>query len=201
MPLLPAESFVYPDELFPVLRLHSDVPIGPSRCEPSRWWVLHTKPRAEKALARRLTQRQIPFFLPLYRRQWRQGGRAFCAHLPLFPGYLFIHGDGEARLHALETNQVVRTLHVEDQLQFGEDLYRVYQLVVSGQGLAPEDRLTPGTRVEIVSGPLAGVEGTILGRNNKLRFRVEVRFLQQGVSVDIEGWMIRPIGVRVLAAG
>jgi len=185
MPILPLEPYTFPENLF-------DLPEGID-LENGRWWVLHTRPRAEKTLARRLLGRRMPFFLPLYKRQWRSNARSFNAYLPLFPGYVFLFGDGQARIHALETNLVARVLHAEDQLQLQGDLLQVHQLMASGVSLAPEECLQPGTFVEIVSGPLSGVEGKILRRNNKSRFFVEVRFLQQGVSVDIEGWMIRPL--------
>jgi transcriptional antiterminator RfaH len=185
MPILPLEPYVFPDQL---LENPED-----ARQEDGRWWVLHSRPRAEKAIARRLLKRNQPFFLPLFKRQWRSNGRLFNAHVPLFSGYVFLFGNSQSRLHALETNLVARVIPVEDQTQLQRDLVQVHQLMKSGVSMVPEDRLQPGMYVEIVSGPLAGIEGKILARNNRNRFFVEVRFLQQGVSVDIEGWMIRPV--------
>ena len=66
--------------------------------------------------------------------------------------------------------------------------------MASGVPLAAEGRLEPGTLVEITSGPLAGIEGKVLRRGKQLKFFIEVQFLQQGVSVEIEGWMIQPLG-------
>lgn len=184
MPLLSLEPTVFPE----MLLSSEELPMA-----EGSWWVLHTRPRAEKALARRLLGRSISFFLPLYRRQWRSNNRQFDSYLPLFSGYLFLHGENEDRVHALETNLVARTLKVEDQSQFHADLARVHQMLVAGVTIAPEDRLQPGNRVEIVSGPLVGMQGKILARDKKMRFFIEVQFLQQGVSVEIESWMIRPI--------
>jgi len=190
MPILPLEPFVYPDNLFEELEPYN---------REGRWWVLHTRPRAEKALVRRLLGRNIPYFLPLYRKQWRSSGRTFSAYHPLFCGYVFLHGDGEARLHALETNLIARVLPVEDQTQMQNDLARVHSLMLAGASMAPEECLQPGRFVEIISGPLMGMEGKIIARNNKMRFLVEVRFLQQGVSVDIEAWMIQPLSKALTA--
>ena len=58
--------------------------------------------------------------------------------------------------------------------------------------LTPEERLKPGALVEITSGPLAGLEGKVIRRGKQLKFIVEVQFLQSGVSVEIESWMIEP---------
>jgi transcriptional antiterminator RfaH len=192
MPLLPLGTFVSPDNLF----LDSDPPPAQESC----WWALHTRPRAEKVLAERLLRRGLSFFLPLYQRQWRNRGRLLSAHLPLFPGYLFLHGDADARLRALETNLVARVLPVVAQAQLHSDLRRVYQLVTTGMSLTPEERLQPGMNVEIIAGPLAGLHGKVLRRNKQLRFFVEVHLLQRGVSVEIEGWMLEPLpGPRITA--
>ncbi len=198
MPSLPLEPFVFPGDLL------SEPANG--RENYGRWWVLHTRPRAEKSLARNFLRQTLPFFLPLFKRQWRSPGRRLlCSYVPLFPGYVFLCGDHQARLVALETNLVARVLTVEDQLQLHVDLARVYQLMTAGLPLTPEERLDPGTFVEIVSGPLAGLEGKILRRGKHLKLVIEVQFLQRGVSAELEGWMIRPlVGQRSavpLAAG
>jgi transcriptional antiterminator RfaH len=183
MPLLPAEPFIFPDELLQTTD---------SADEVFRWWVLHTRPRAEKALARKLLHQGSHFFLPTRKRQWRKHGRTFCSHVPLFPGYLFLKAEHLDASKTFETNLVARLLPVPDQPQIHADLGRVHRLITSGGPVVPENRLRPGTLVEITSGPLSGLEGKILRRGNQLKFIVEVLFLQRGVSVEIESWMIEP---------
>jgi transcription antitermination factor NusG len=184
MPLLPLEPFVYPDDLL-------SQP-APAAHTPARWWVLHTRPRAEKSLTRKLLRRKVPFFLPLYKRQWRNRGRMFCSYTPLFPGYVFLQSDPVSVFRLLDTNLIARILSVEEQGQLHDDLARIYCLIAAGAPLTPEDRLQPGARVEITSGSLAGLEGTIRRRGKQLKFIVEVQFLQRGVSVEVESWMIQP---------
>jgi transcription termination/antitermination protein NusG len=158
----------------------------------ARWWVMHTKPRAEKALARRLSSLGRDFFLPLYPSRALRRGRVLTSYMPLFPGYLFIHGNEEHRLDALKTNFVVQCLAVSDQHQLHEDLQNVHRLMSVGQGLTPEERIVPGTSVEIIHGALQGMEGRVIRREKQLRFLVEVRLLQRGVSVELESWMFTP---------
>ncbi len=184
MPLLPLEPFVFPDDL-----------LRDSTCFPTSdapWWVLHTRPRAEKSVARQLLRRSVPFFLPVCKRQWRNRGRLHCSFVPLFPGYVFLQGDTQAVFKTLDTKQIARVLPVADQRRLHVDLARVYCLIATGAPLAPVERLQPGALVEITSGPLAGLEGKILRRGKQLKFIVEVQFLQRGVSVEIESWMIQP---------
>ncbi len=184
MPLLELEPFVSSDDLFTDLALTSD--------EGALWWVLHTRPRAEKMLARKLHERRHAFFLPLHKNQLRSNGRLRTSYLPLFPGYLFVRGDGGVRDFALATNQVARVLPVTDQAGLHADLAAVYQAMQSGMLMVPEERLQPGAHVEIVAGPLKGIKGTILQQGKETRFVIEVRLLQRGVSVALEGWMLQP---------
>jgi transcriptional antiterminator RfaH len=185
MPVLPLEPFLFPGDLL-------SSPAEPA-CGPARWWVLHTRPRAEKALARNLFRRHISFFLPLYQRPLRTDGRTRIVHLPLFPGYCFLFGDEAARVTALTTNLVVRCLPVNDQGQLHADLSAVHQLVTTGEPLTPLARMRPGTRVEIIAGPLAGLRGKFIRQGKRTTFCVEVQLLQRGVAVEVETWMIQPL--------
>jgi transcription antitermination factor NusG len=184
MPLLPPEAFVWPDDLL----ARPTPPVDTA----ARWWALHTRPRAEKTLARHFLGRELSFFLPLAKKRWRNRGRLFTSTSPLFPGYIFLWGDEEARVAALTTNQVAHCIRVEDQAQLHQDLARVHRLMVSGAPLTPEERIQPGDWVEITSGPLEGLQGKIIRGGKHLRFFVEVHFLQRGASVEIDAAMIRP---------
>jgi transcriptional antiterminator RfaH len=193
MPLLPLEPYLYPADLF----ANGNAVSGAEANAPAvelPWWAVHTRPRAEKTLARKLLDAQVQFFLPLYKKEWRSGaGRQRSSYLPLFPGYLFLHGDDEARVAALQTNQIARLLPVPDGRGLRADLTRVYRVMQSAEVLMPEDQLYPGMQVRIIDGALAGVEGKILRRGRKLCFVVEVQFLQRGVSIEVESHMIRAL--------
>jgi transcriptional antiterminator RfaH len=182
MPLLELEPSIYPESLLA------------SPCtenKEDRWWVLHTRPRVEKTLSRKFFERGSRFYLPLYRREWRNKGRLFQSHLPLFPGYVFLFGDRADRLQAFETNLVANIIPVEDQAQLLADLNRVHGLLSTGAPVTPEDRLEPGDPVEIVRGPFAGLEGKVIRRGKQLRLVIEVQFLRRAVSAEMESWMIR----------
>src|SRR5690349_6602160 len=107
MPILPAEPDQFPVDLWEDGHLDPD----PQR----RWWCLHTKPRQEKATARHLLAQCLPFYLPLVVQEGRTpGGRKTRSIVPLFPGYLFLHGDDRARVEALKGNTLAGVLAVGD---------------------------------------------------------------------------------------
>lgn len=183
MPMLPAEPCCFPESLF----VEPDPPEGES------WWVLHTRPRTEKAVARSLHHGRVAFFLPLYEQSRRVGGRVLTSHLPLFDGYLFLRAGEEGRLRALETNQIANCIRVPDQVQLREQLAAVHIAMTSGSPIGPAAKLLPGTTVTITRGPLLGLKGKVLRSDNRLRLILEVQMLSQGVSVEIESWMVESL--------
>src|SRR5262249_59315386 len=96
MPLLPLEPYLYPENLL------QTVPADEQG--EARWWVLHTRPRAEKALARQCIAQSLAFFLPVYPKRWRSGGRLLPSPPPLFPRYVFLDGDLQDPPPARQTN-------------------------------------------------------------------------------------------------
>jgi transcriptional antiterminator RfaH len=185
MPILPPEPGWFPTDLF------ENPAHAPTR--ERAWRVLHTRPRQEKSLARRLFEAQQPFYLPLIARRQQIRGRLMTSYLPLFGGYCFVLADNEERIQALATRRVAHVIDVTDQAGLWRDLQQVQRLIASGMPITPEGMLEPGTPVEIRRGPLAGMQGIIVRTTTQKRFVVKVDFIQQGASVELEDYMLSPI--------
>jgi len=184
MPILPRETSVYPHDLL----------TGPGRDLGARqWWVLYTRSRQEKAVMRALAARRIPHYLPLVARQSIVGGRRATSLVPVFPSYVFVYGTNDEREASLKTNRICHVLSVLDSLGLCEDLGRVQTMIESGCPLTVESRIVPGQHVRVRKGPLIGIEGMVLRRKQQTRLIVDVRMLQQGVSVEIDDFLLEPI--------
>jgi transcription antitermination factor NusG len=152
-----------------------------------------TKPRQEKSVARDLLARGVPFYLPLVGKDNRIRGRRVRSQIPLFAGYVFLFGDEDDRVSALQTNRISQMLPVADQHRLRSDLQQIERLIEANAPLTVERRLQPGKRVRIKSGPMLGLEGTVTVRRSRFRLLVEVHFLQSGVSIEIDDFMLEPI--------
>jgi transcriptional antiterminator RfaH len=184
MAILEAEPNIYPDDLLSgLVDAHAD----------RKWWVLRTKARQEKAIARDLSRKRVPFYLPLHSQPRQVRGKLVEAHMPLFTGYVFVFGDDDERVASLKTNRVAQVLPVLDQKRFERDLSQVERVVASGASLSIESVLQPGRRVRVTSGSLMGLEGVILSRRGVNRLFVCVDLIQQGVSLEIDDYMIEPL--------
>ena len=109
------------------------------------------------------------------------------------PGTCFCSPTSRLWVEALTTNLIVNCLAVPDQTELHTDLAGVHRLMVAEVPVAPEERLAPGTPVEIVQGALAGLRGKVVKQGKHLRFVVEVHFLQKGAWVELEGWMLEKL--------
>lgn len=175
MPILPAESSIYPENLFE------------ASPEDTPWWAIYTRSRQEKQLMRKLLQQGISFYSPIISRRYRSpAGRVRETHVPLFENYVFLCGDNDARYQAVCTGHVSRCLEVNDVPQLVTDLRQLRDLIATGEPLAPESRIEPGDRVRIKSGQFKGFEGLIVRRQNETRLLVDVRFMNQGASVLLD---------------
>ncbi len=179
MPILTAEADLFPDDLFEDEELLAS--------SENRWWVLYTKSRREKELMRRLRALEVPFFGPTVEHRSRTpGGRVLKSYLPLFPNYVFMLADATQRYAALTTNCVSRDLPVACGDELECDLRQLRRLIQTGVPLVAERYLDAGVRVRVRTGPLEGLEGTVLQRRGDTRLLVAVRFLQQGASVQLD---------------
>ena len=182
MSILHAEPDIFPADLWD----------HPPHVDAERWFCLHTKPRQEKATARRLHASQTAFYLPLAAHESRTpAGRKIQSIQPLFNSYMFMRCTDHQRVQALRGNTLVRAIEVIDQDALRSELGQIHQMLSSGLTVRPEPTHHPvGERIKIINGPLAGLVGTVLRRGTRDRFIAVISFLGLGGSVDLEDWQV-----------
>lgn len=184
MPILGEQEDRFPNELW-----SSETTFAPD----GRWWCAHTKPKQEKSLARELGSSRVMFYLPQVERIGKTpGGRARKSRIPLFPSYVFLFGDDTARLLALKTNRIVKLLFVEFQTELQHDLRQIHQILSAGGPMVHEPHHPVGSWVRIAKGPLEGLVGVVARRGKRNRFTSIVRYIGQGVSIDLEDSQVEP---------
>jgi transcription antitermination factor NusG len=161
-----------------------------------KWFAVYTNSRHEKRVAQHLTQREIEYYLPLYKaqRKWSDGSRV-TLDLPLFPGYLFVHIKRNERglvLGVPGTLAVVGGTGGEpaplpdaaiDALRTGLHLRHA----------EPHPMLTVGQRARIRSGALAGMEGIVVRKKNSCRVILTLEHIQRSIAVEVDGDDLEPL--------
>ncbi len=183
MPILRREQDVFPENL-----LASDL------ADQAPWWAMYTLAKHEKKLMRQLVEQQIPFYAPVIERRYRSpNGRLRKSYEPLFGNYVFVCGEEDRRYQAVCTGSISRCIPVAHPNELVVDLRQIKDLISEDAPLTPESRLEPGQRVRIRNGVFAGYEGVIVRREREVRLQVFVRFMEQGVSVQLDDCQADPI--------
>ena len=157
------------------------------------WFVVHTKSRQEKALAKELAAIRVDHYLPLARHARLHGGRKAVVEEPLFPGYVFLLGTTDQAYQADRTRRVANIIRVPDQQQFQWELGNIRLALERSATLDPYPRLVKGRRVEVTSGPFRGLQGVIEERGRDARLILQVNVLGRAVSLEIDGSQVEPL--------
>ena len=157
------------------------------------WWVLHTRARNEKAVARSLDQYGVLTYLPLVVVRHTYSKRTVAFDVPLFPGYLFMQGTLLDRERALQTNRVAQVIHVDDQARLDRELQQIRRAIESGASLDLYPSLHVGQRCRVISGALEGIEGTIVQHGTVSRIVLSVTILGQSASLEFDGALLEPV--------
>jgi transcription termination/antitermination protein NusG len=157
------------------------------------WYAVRTRARAEKAVLDQLERKEIEAFLPTYTKWSRWKDRKKAIDWPIFPGYCFARFDPEHQL------PVLKCVGVASIVSFGSELAAIPDIEIESlRTLAasqlkcdPVPLVKEGTLVRVVSGPLAGVVGTLLRKGTRARLVLSVDLIGRGVSAEVDAADIR----------
>lgn len=186
MPILKPEDDLYPLDL---LDRETDFSVS-----PQRWFCLYTLARQEKQLMRKLKGLGISYYGPTITKRYRSPqGRIRASQVPLFANYVFLFGTGEDRSRALTTKCISRVEEVGDPAALTHDLRQIHTAIREGVPLTPEAKLIAGQPVRVRSGPFRGYEGVVIRREGKTRLLLAIRYLEQGVSMQIDEGLLEAL--------
>jgi transcription antitermination factor NusG len=162
------------------------------------WFAVYTTSRHEKRVAQHLTQRDIEYYLPLYRsqRKWNDGSR-ITLELPLFPSYLFVRIKSTERARVLDVPGALAVVGGAGRRQpasLPDETIEALRRGLQSRGAEPHPLLTVGQRARIRSGPLAGMEGVVLRKKNSFRVILTIEHIQRSIAVEVSGEELEPLG-------
>jgi len=186
MPILQRERDIFPEQLLVDPQLLTD--------NQRAWWCFYTLSRREKEFMRRLANWKIAHYGPIVPKRFRSpNGRLRTSYIPLFPNYVFVLASEEERYRAVTTACVSKHDQVIQWEQLLCDLRQIHKVISAGVPLTPEARLDAGSRVRVRSGPFSGYEGLVIRREGKTRLLLSIRFLEQGVSIEMDEGILEPM--------
>jgi transcriptional antiterminator RfaH len=156
------------------------------------WFAIQVRPHREFLAARILHNKGLEEFLPTYKvkRQWSDRRKEI--ELPLFPGYIFCRFSSRITAPVLTTPGVIRIVGINAAIPDAE--IKAIQAIVSLRiPAAPCSYLKIGTRVQVIAGSLAGIQGILLSYRNQHRLILSVTLLQNSISVEVDHSNVVPV--------
>jgi transcriptional antiterminator RfaH len=162
---------------------------------PLQWYVVRTKPHAERAASSGLERFGFQVFAPYVRARLPKGSHP---QVPLFPGYLFLQCDMEERGWPL----LGHLPHVFGLVQFGGMAPAVPDEVIHTLARRVEEingigglwtQYRPGEKVQVRLGATENLAEVVAEpKSPHSRVRVLMEFLGRRVYADVPGQYIRP---------
>jgi transcription antitermination factor NusG len=151
------------------------------------WLAVYVKHNMEDRVFAGLRERNYEAFLPTYVSRRRWSDRFVSLRQPLFPGYVFCRWASLNDKRIVEIPGVIRLVGAGRQpLPIHErEIASVRRIVESGVLSMPWRLLQIGEIVRVVTGPLSGLEGTLVATDRGHRFVVSISLLQRGVAVHV----------------
>ena len=152
------------------------------------WFALQVVPKHEKSVDKILEYRGCNHFLPTCRVRRRRSDRVSVIEEPLFPGYVFCKSQSKLMEIVRGSPGIVRIV------TFGgrphpipdEEIEALQQIVRGNREYSAYPYLNVGQKVQVISGPLTGVSGTITQFKNRDRLVISLEVIMKSVSVEID---------------
>ena len=145
-----------------------------------------------------LVNKGFDVFLPLYSTEHRWQDRVKKVSLPLFPSYLFLRGGLDRWPQIITTPGVCEVVRCAGQPAVipATEIEGVQQLLASTFRVEPHPFLKCGDRVRVKSGPLAGLEGTLVRKRQVSRLVLSIEMLGKSAAVEVDVSSVERVTAR-----
>jgi transcription antitermination factor NusG len=155
--------------------------------ESVRWFAVYTMPQSEQSVRRMLDIRQIESFCPTFESQriWKNRQRVKIQR-PLFPSYVFVRIHPTQRAMVLSAPNALRIVgNHQGPIPISDREIEFLRSEFCRRRVEPYFDLVVGTRVRIRSGPMEGLEGTLVQKRNSLRFVLTVAMISHHAAIEV----------------
>lgn len=151
------------------------------------WYALYTRNRYEKKVDRLLKEKGITCYLPLNVVYHRWSDRYKKVHNPLFSCYVFVFISLRDRFKVIQTDGAIKLVSFNGKpATITENQIDAIKRIIDERVNAyPIDFFTVGKKVRVKWGPLKGVEGSLIHKNNQSRLVIAIDGIKQALSIEI----------------
>jgi len=153
------------------------------------WHAVYIKSRAEKKAQTELLIKEVETFLPLQRKLRQWSDRKKWVEMPLIPGYIFVKISPKQYDLVLQSNYIVSYVRFEGKAAtIPENQIDFLKLMLKQANLDIEisrESFEPGQTIEVIAGPLIGIQGKLIKISGKNKVAIELEQLGYSALVEI----------------
>lgn len=153
-----------------------------------KWYVLKVKSQHELKVLEYCRSLAIESYLPMRKSLRVWSDRKKWLNLPMFPGYLFIYASCREFFRALSYSSIYDYVRFDGIAATLTESQIDSIRVIEGCDLESVENahcLTCNDRVRIIAGPLKGIEGIIVMKDNRTYFTLDLQGIEQSFRIRI----------------
>ena len=162
----------------------------------AQWFVVYTKPQAEKRVAERLHLAGYEVYLPLVEELKQWSDRKKKVQRPLISSVVFVRTVPTQLYGVFDVQGVSRILRYLGKPAVVQPQEILNLQILLQQASLPAqvlDTLEPGMPIEVVRGPFKGIIGTAVKVLNTLRVQIDIRHLGVAFHVNVPRSFVRTL--------
>ncbi len=159
-----------------------------------QWYVLVAKSLTHKRVSALLHKLNLEYYLPVQRQLHYWSDRKKWVDVPILKPYLFLYSTEAGRDILFNTTSAFRFLRFDGKLATASqrEIDDIRLLCSYGSNIKLENgQARAGDKVNIVAGPLAGLQGLVLQQNGAHKLQVQIASLGRFASVEVESSYIQ----------
>lgn len=160
------------------------------------WYAVSTKFRSEKYVVDVLQRKGIEAYVPLLRRTRRYTRKIKTYEIPLINCYVFVRITPQQKVPVLEVPYVHHFIGFDGKIvPVPEEEMQMMRRVVGelSEVIVEPRQWTEGDHVEVIAGNLTGIQGTLVARNGKHEFIIELETLGYQLRMVVDRSVLRRV--------
>ena len=159
------------------------------------WFAIYTRPRHEKKVHDQIAEKGIETYLPLRKTRKQWSDRKKWTEEPLFRSYVFLHADPVQRYRAVQSYGAVRVVSFQGKpaVVRDEEIEMIKRILDEFPDAESGPDFAPGDRVEILRGPLAGMQGILQDVHGEKRLLVAIESIRQGIRFNVDARNVKKL--------
>lgn len=160
-----------------------------------KWIAVYTKARHEKLACEQLQKKGMEVYLPIIRSKRRWSDRMKWVDMPLFSSYLFVRIPLKYHLFVLQTIGVHHVVKLNEAIAVipDEQIEAIRVMIEGGYDLQTTEYFTVGDQVEIMFGPMKGVQGEVSRIDGEEKFVLKIDAIQHAIAVHVDRGYLKAV--------